>query len=104
MSHRNARTTFHGRLLIVQRHRSGWAKAHIARAMGISRKCVAVWIDRYTAEGEAGLQDRSSRPHTMPTKASAGLEQRVIAARQEYRSIGGVRTGSVHRSRSRRAR
>ncbi|TWD78984.1 transposase IS481 family protein [Kribbella amoyensis] len=34
MSHRNARTTFHGRLLIVQRHRAGWAQAHIAKAMG----------------------------------------------------------------------
>lgn len=85
MSDRNARATFHGRLLIVQRCRSGWAKAHIAAAMGISRKCVAVWIDRYAAEGEAGLRDRSSRPHAMPTKTSAGLEQQVIAARREYR-------------------
>ena len=34
--------------------------------MGVSRKCVKTWIDRYAAEGEAGLADRSSRPHTMP--------------------------------------
>ena len=40
MSHRNARTTVQGRLLIVQRDRAGWPQAQIAKAMGISRKCV----------------------------------------------------------------
>ena len=41
----NARTTFHGRLLIVQRHQMGWAQAHIAAAMGVSRKCVKTWVE-----------------------------------------------------------
>src|SRR3954449_7335812 len=58
VSHGNARTLFHGRLLIVQRHQSGWPQAHIAKAMGISRKCVKTWLDRYAAEGETGLRDR----------------------------------------------
>ena len=66
MSHGSARLTVHGRLLIVQRHQAGWPQAHIAAAMGVSRKCVKTWIDRYAAEGEAGLRDRSSRPHSMP--------------------------------------
>ena len=57
MSHRNARPTVHGRLLIVQRYQAGWKQAHIAAAMGVSRKCVKTWIDRYEAEGEAGLLD-----------------------------------------------
>ena len=60
MSHANARTTVLGRLLIVERHRAGWPQAHIAAAMGISRKCVKNWLDRYGAEGEAGLVTRSS--------------------------------------------
>ena len=63
MSHGNARTTIHGRKLIVERHAAGWKQAHIAAAMGISRKCVRTWITRYAAEGEGGLVDRSSRPH-----------------------------------------
>lgn len=46
MSHANARTTPVGRLLIVDRHRAGWPQAHIAAAMGISRKCVKKWLDR----------------------------------------------------------
>ena len=85
MSHRNARTTFQGRLLIVQRHRAGWPQAHIAKAMGISRQCVKKWIDRYAAEGEAGLHDRSSRPHTCPRRTSATVERRIVALRRKER-------------------
>ncbi|WP_030486137.1 IS481 family transposase [Nocardioides aequoreus] len=85
MSHRNARLTPHGRLLIVQRHQANWKQAHIAAAMGVSRKCVKTWIDRYESEGAAGLEDRSSRPHTMPTRTSSEVEAQVLAARAEYR-------------------
>src|SRR6476620_7116253 len=83
VSHGSARLTVHGRRLIVQRHHAGWPQAHIAAAMGVSRKCVKTWIDRYATEGEAGLVTRSSRPHTMPTRTrtSNELEQKVLAAR-----------------------
>nr|WP_274636416.1 IS481 family transposase [Microbacterium bovistercoris] len=86
MSHGNARLTVHGRRLIVQRHQAGWPQAHIAAAMGISRKCVKTWIDRFRAEGDAGLATRSSRPHTMPTRTSDEIEQRVLTARAKERS------------------
>jgi transposase InsO family protein len=85
VSHGSARLTVHGRLLIVQRHQAGWKQAHIAAAMGVSRKCVRTWIERYASEGEAGLITRSSRPHSMPTRTSEALEQRVLAARAEHR-------------------
>ena len=85
VSHGSARLTVHGRLLIVQRHQAGWKQAHIAAAMGVSRKCVRTWIDRYASEGEAGLITRSSRPHSIPTRTSEELEQRVLAARAEHR-------------------
>jgi transposase InsO family protein len=83
--HGNARTCPYGRLLIVQRHQAGWPQAHIAKAMGVSRKCVKTWIDRYNAEGEAGLADRSSRPHTMPTKTALDIERRVVELRRRER-------------------
>jgi transposase InsO family protein len=85
VSHGSARTTFHRRLLIVQRHQAGWPQAHIAAAMGVSRKCVKPWIDRFAAEGEAGLRDRSSRPHRMPTCTSARLEQAIVDLRIQQR-------------------
>jgi transposase InsO family protein len=85
VSHGNARTLFHGRLLIVQRHQAGWPQAHIAKAMGISRKCVKTWLDRYATEGEAGLRDRSSRPHHTPRRTSAEVESRVVELRRRER-------------------
>jgi transposase InsO family protein len=86
VSHASARTTVHGRLLIVERHQAGWPQAHIAKAMGVSRKCVKTWIERFAAEGQAGLADRSSRPHSTPTRTSPQVEARVIALRAELRT------------------
>ena len=85
MSHRSSRTTFHTRLLIVGRYRSGWPQAHIAAAMGISRKCVKTWLDRYAAEGEAGLEDRSSRPLRSPNRTPVEVEDQIVALRRAER-------------------
>jgi transposase InsO family protein len=85
MSHGSARLTVYGRLLIVQRHQQGWRQAHIAAAMGVSRKCVKTWIERYAAEGESGLVTRSSRPHATPARTSVSVEAKVVAIRREQR-------------------
>jgi len=85
VSHRNARTTFHGRMLIVERHQAGMPKAHIARAMGLSRACVGKWIARFDDEGEAGLHDRSSRPHSCPHRTSPQIEQQILQMRTDER-------------------
>lgn len=104
MSHGSARLTVHGRRLIVQRHQAGWKQAHIAAAMGVSRKCVKTWIARYAAEGDAGLETRSSRPLTTPTKTAVDVEARVVAARLADRSgqdVLGPATGVPARTVSR---
>lgn len=85
MTHRNARLTPAGRRLIIQRHQHGWKQAHIAAAMGISRRCVARWISRYRTEGLAGLEDRSSRPRTSPSRTTERLERLVIQLRHDER-------------------
>jgi transposase InsO family protein len=85
VSHRNARLTFHGRRLLVWRVRDGMPVAHVAHAMGISRQCAHRWVARFDTEGEAGLLDRSSRPHRMPTRTAPQVEARVLAARVEHR-------------------
>lgn len=85
VTHRNARLTPAGRRLIIQRHQHGWTQARIAAAMGISRRCVARWITRHRLEGAAGLEDRSSRPRTSPSRTPAHLEQLVLRIRRDDR-------------------
>ena len=86
MVHRNARLTFHGRRLLVQRVREeGMPVAHAAKTMGVSRQCAHRWVARFDVEGEAGLWDRSSRPRHMPGRTSSEVEQRVLDARVEHR-------------------
>jgi transposase InsO family protein len=86
VSHRNARLTVHGRRLLVRRVREqGMPVAHVARAMGVSRQCAHRWLARFEAKGDAGLCDRSSRPHRQPTRTSPELEAVVVAARVEHR-------------------
>ena len=86
MGHRNARLTVHGRRLLVHRVRDQhMAVAHVARAMGVSRQCAHRWVARFDAEGDAGLYDRSSRPHRMPTRTTPEVEALVLAARGEHR-------------------
>lgn len=70
---------------MVRRYQAGWAKAHIAEAMGLSRKCVHTWIGRFEAEGEAGLVDRSCRPHTVPTRTPRSVENQIVAWRRRHR-------------------
>ena len=86
MSHRNARLTVHGRRLLVHRVRElGMPVAHAAKAMGVSRQCAHRWVARFDAEGDVGLDDRSSRPHTMPMRTPDEVEARIVAARVEHR-------------------
>jgi Homeodomain-like domain len=54
--------------------------------MGISRDRAYVWWRRYQAEGLAGLEDRSSRPHHSPTRTKASVERRIVALRRRAAS------------------
>lgn len=86
MYHRNARLTLYGRQQLVHRVRAlNRPVAHVAKEMGISRQCAHKWVARFDAGGEAGLLDRSSRPHTSPTRTPPKVEQRVLKARREHR-------------------
>lgn len=82
MSHTTARLTSFGRRLLVDRIEvQGWPVAHAAESMGVSRQTAYKWLRRWRCEGEAGLIDRSSRPHSCPTRVSEDMEQAVVADR-----------------------
>ena len=86
MSHANARLNFRGRCLLVQRVRGdGRPVAHVAKELGVSRQCAHRWVRRFDEEGWDGLHDRSSRPHSHPTRTPAAVEQRVLHERDTER-------------------
>ena len=96
MSHVNARLTPVGRLLMVQRVEAGMPQAHVAAQMGLSLGTVAKWWRRCCEHGEAGLTDRSSRPHRSPRRTAAGVEERICRLRRSTRRgpvYLGARTG-----------
>jgi hypothetical protein len=82
--HRNARLTPAGRLLLCQRIEAGRPVAHAAESMEISRDRAYVWWRRYQAEGVAGLEDRSSRPHRCPSRTKASRERRIVHLRRKH--------------------
>ena len=59
------------------------SKAQAARVYDVSAKIVARWVERYKAEGPAGMVDRSSRPARMPGATSPALVERIIVLRRQ---------------------
>ena len=59
------------------------SQAHAARVYGVSAKIVARWVERYKAEGRAGMVDRSSRPSHMPQATAASIAERIVALRRQ---------------------
>jgi len=83
-----------GRMIMIERIASGRPLAHVAAEMGVSRKTADKWWRRWLAEGEDGLQDRSSRPHRCPQQTSLRLEARIVRIR-ERRKLGPARIASI---------
>ena len=88
--HRNAKLTPAGRRILVERIQSGRPAAHVAAEMSVARKTAYKWWQRWLAEGEAGLQDRSSRPQRSPARVPARLERRIERLRRR-RKLGPAR-------------
>jgi transposase-like protein len=62
--HKNARLTPAGREIMVRRViEGGQTPKALSAAVGVCPRTVRKWVKRFRAEGLAGLQDRSSRPH-----------------------------------------
>ena len=54
----------------------GWTVSATAERYQVDAKTVRKWRDRYLTNGDAGLQDRSSRPHRSPTRTPEGRRHR----------------------------
>jgi transposase-like protein len=86
VAHRRAKLTALGRRLLVNRILlDGMAVAHAADMAGVSRQTAWKWLRRFETEGDAGLEDRSSRPHRIPRALPQTLVDAILAARHEHR-------------------
>lgn len=80
-SHKNARLTFEGRKLLVQRI-AVMGLMPAAEAAGISPGTARKWRDRFVEQGLDGLLDRSSRPVQTRTTLDEALLQRIEQLRR----------------------
>ena len=80
--HANARLTPRGRAEVFAAVEAGMTVAAACLAFRMSRRAYYRWLPRWRAEGEAGLADRSSRPHRSPQRVSATTERQVAALRE----------------------
>jgi transposase InsO family protein len=85
VSHATARLTVFGRKLIVQRVKSGWTVAAAAESTGVSAATAYKWLRRFDAEGVAGLETRSSRPHRSPRRMPQRLEDQIVRLRRKHK-------------------
>jgi transposase InsO family protein len=54
----------------------------------ISRKTAYKWIDRYLRQGPAGLEERSRRPNTSPSRTPDEIQHALLEARARHPSWG----------------
>ena len=82
--HKNARLTPYSRAEMVRRVLiEGQTPEAVATAFGVCPKTARKWVERFQTEGEAGLQDRSSRPHHLRRPTPPETVTRVATLRRQ---------------------
>ncbi len=63
----------------------GWTIEQAAERFQVDAKTVRKWRDRFLGEGDAGLFDRSSRPHRSPNRTRRTVHRQVLRLRRKRR-------------------
>ena len=61
------------RQLVADYHRNVLTVEELAERYGVSRKTIYKWVDRFTQDGQRGLEERSRRPHGSPHQTPAAI-------------------------------
>ncbi len=77
--------------VLLEAERTGETVAEVCRRHGISRETYYRYRRRYLAEGAAGLEDLSRRPHHSPIQIGAELEATICKMRTDHRRWGARR-------------
>src|SRR5688572_31777716 len=56
--------------------------SEVAAAFQVSEPTARKWVRRFVAEGEAGLLDRSSAPHSCPHRTAPERVEAILALRR----------------------
>ncbi|OFB36296.1 transposase [Mycolicibacterium sp. (ex Dasyatis americana)] len=97
MSHRNAPLSETGRLRLARCIvEDGWPLRRAAERFQVSVSTAGRWAGRYRELGDAGMADRSSRPHNSPKRTLTRTERRIIKVRV-IRRWGPARIGYLLR-------
>jgi len=82
----------------------GWSLRRAAERFQVAVTTAARWAGRYRELGEAGMVDRSSRPHRSPNRTPTRTERRIIKVRVLRRwgpariaYLLGLNVSTVHR-------
>jgi transposase InsO family protein len=93
VSHANAvltpRTRERLARLVVE---DGWTVSMAAKMFMVSSVTAAKWASRWRAEGRPGMQDRSSRPRSSPTRTAGPTVRQIVQLRWRHR-LGPVQIG-----------
>ncbi len=82
--HKNALLTPAGREAMVRRVvEGGQTPQAVSAAVGVCPRTVRKWVERFRAQGVAGLQDRSSRPHRLRRPTPPETAARIEALRRQ---------------------
>jgi transposase InsO family protein len=82
VSHRNAALSEIGRLRLARCVvEDGWPLRRAAERFQVAVTTAARWAGRYRELGDAGMVDRSSRPHHSPNRTPTRTERRIIKVR-----------------------
>lgn len=93
MSHANAALTPRARLKLARLIVEGnWPVARAAERYDVSWPTAKRWADRYRQLGEAGMGDRSSRPHRSPNRTTQPVVRKIVHLRWKQR-LGPVEIG-----------
>lgn len=63
---------------------TGSTPTELARRFEVSRPRVYEWIARWLAEGESGLEDRSSRPHSSPGQTGSEVVAALLDMKDQH--------------------
>jgi len=77
-----------GRFLIETHLRTGKPIKELARTHGVNPSWLFKLLRRYRLEGPAGLEPRSRRPRSSPSRIADLYEDEIVALRKELTDAG----------------